>query len=351
MKRTTTAWMMVFGLGLGLMATPQAQAQQMTPPSLAGAEAGQCFAQVYTPPRFDTETRRVLKSEASERLEVSQPTFNTTTERYMSQEGGQRILVRATDGSRRPQMRRLDDGSIEIIPTGFTTTTERVIVKEASERLEVVPAEFETVTERVMVRPARTVWKPSTSRIYGAALRDTQGNMVTRIDQSGEVLCLVEEEAEFRTVTRRVVKSPARTRTVTIPAEYATITKRVPTGVMVEELMTDPQFDTYRKQIVQSEGAVRRVTIPAEFEEVTEQTLVSEGQMQWVGVLCEINVTRDKIREIQQALRTNGAYSGAIDGVYGTGTATAIAAYQRTNNLSTGVGLTLETLDRLGVSY
>ncbi|GAB5518373.1 MAG: hypothetical protein RhofKO_06240 [Rhodothermales bacterium] len=344
------AWMMVFGLGLSLIATPQAQAQQMTPPALAGAEAGQCFAQVYTPPRFDTETRRVLKSEASERLEVSQPTYSTATERYMSQEGGQRILIRGTEG-RRPQIRTLNDGSIEVIPTGYTTTTERVVVKEASERLEVVPAQYETVTERVMVRPARTVWKPSTSRIYGAALRDTQGNMVTRIDRSGEVLCLVEEEAEYRTVTRRVVRTPATTRTVMVPAEYATITKRVPTGVRVEEMTTDPQYDTYRKQVVQSEGAVRRVTIPAEYEEVTEQKLVSEGQMQWVGVLCEINVTRDKIREIQQALRSAGAYSGSIDGVYGTGTATSIAAYQRTNGLSTGVGLTLETLDRLGVSY
>ncbi|MGB5336140.1 MAG: hypothetical protein WBN07_11015, partial [Woeseiaceae bacterium] len=53
-------------------------------------------------------------------------------------------------------MKRPASERIEIIPARYETAKERVVVKEASSRLEVVPAKYETVEERVLVKPATT---------------------------------------------------------------------------------------------------------------------------------------------------------------------------------------------------
>ncbi|MCB1751997.1 MAG: hypothetical protein KDI74_09760 [Gammaproteobacteria bacterium] len=62
------------------------------------------------------------------------------------------------------------------------------------------------MTEKVLVKPAYTTWKSGRGRIE-------------RVDNaSGEIMCPVEVPAEYRTVTKRVMKSGPSTRKETIPA-------------------------------------------------------------------------------------------------------------------------------------
>ena len=61
-------------------------------------------------------------------------------------------------------------------------------------------------------------------------------------------------------------------------------------------------------------------------------------------------MTRDKILQIQQTLRSNGYFPGDLDGVYGGATQRAIKKFQRDKNLSSG-GLTIETLKVLGLDF
>ena len=77
------------------------------------------------------------------------------------------------------------------------------------------PPVYENVTERILVKPAYTTWKKGRGPIE-------------KINQAtGEIMCLVEVPAEYRTVTKRVLKTPAGTKKVTIPAVYKTVKKRI----------------------------------------------------------------------------------------------------------------------------
>ena len=328
MNRSLTILPLLFALGL-VTVLPAGAQDMMTPTDLADAEPGQCYAQVWQPPQYETSTKRVLKQEAGTRLEVIPAQYETTTERVLVREESKRL---------------------EVIPARYENVTERVLIKEASSRLETVPAQYETVTERVLVHPARTVWKTSTGRIYGAAVRDADGNLITRMNNSGEVLCLVEEPAEYRTITKRVLKTPATTREVEIPAQYQTITKRVmaqpPT---TREVVIPAEYRTITKRVLKTPATTREVEIPAQYETVTEREQVSEASMAWVPVLCDVNVTNAKLREIQNALKRAGHYRGPIDGIYGSQTASAITAFQRSENLGQGHGLTLQTLEALDI--
>ncbi len=327
--------------------------------NLADAKVDSCYAEYIIPAQYKTETQKVLKTEAS--------------------------------------------AKIEIIPAKYELTEEKVLVKEASSKLIEIPAVYETVTEKVLVKPATTEWKKGRGP-------------VERIDGStGEIMCLVEIPAVYKTVSKRILKSPSTTKKVEIPAEYKvekvsklvtpskekkieipatyeTVTKRVKTAdekvmwalkgsnvggnakatgstLCLKEVAA--VYKTVEQKKVKTPAATKVVEVPAEYKVVKKRKLVSpaiekkieipaitevvskkvkvaEESMQWRPVLCETNMTNTTITEIQRALKKAGHNPGTIDGVIGRQTMVAVDSFQRANGLPRG-GLTMQTLEKLGV--
>lgn len=345
-------------------------------------QAGQCYAEYYKPATYDTVTEKMVKAEASQRVET--------------------------------------------IPAKYEWVEEKVLVSEAYETLSPVPATYETVTEKVLVSPGYTDWKvsecaggacfaPGVKRVQGAA---------DRIDQAtGEVMCLVEVPPKYRTITKRVMKTPPTTRKTTVPAKYKTVkvrklvsaaSERVveipasyqtvsktvkasdpmtnwcpsgsarasaggacasgkPTGNALCLKETAPRYRTVTRRVVKTPASTkkvttpaqyktvkvrklvtpaseRRITIPAKYQTVTSSHKVSEGEVKWMPVLCQINMTHAKIREIQTALKKAGHYQGPIDGIVGTQTTRALQKYQKQKGLTTTSYLTVEAIKALGVN-
>ena len=137
--------------------------------------------------------------------------------------------------------------NIEVIPAKYTEVDEKVLVKQASEKLEEIAPVYETVSEKVLVAPAYTTWKKGRG-------------LVERIDgNAGEIMCLVEVPAEYKTVTKRILKAPATTKKIAIPAEYKV--------QKVRKLVSPPQE--------------KKVEIPAVYETVTLNVKISEPKTGW----------------------------------------------------------------------
>lgn len=329
--------------------------------NLDGANPGMCYHEHYTPAQYSTVTDQVLSSEASTRIET--------------------------------------------IPAKYEWAEERVLVSEPSYTIQEVPAVFETQSDTVLDKPAHTIWKKGTGPIQ-------------RIDEAtGEIMCLVEVPATYKTITKRVLKQPSTTRRVEIPAKYETVkvrklvsagsqrtvdipadykavkrqelakdaafvwhvstdgsmTKESRTGAQiclanepaqykkvtrkvvkqpasVKEVVIPAKYETVKvKQLVQ-EAREERVEIPAKYKTVTSQKLVTDGHMQWRSILCETNMTTGRITSIQRALDKAGYDPGPIDGVIGKQTIQAVNAFQRAKSLPVDRYLNIPTLNALGVS-
>lgn len=222
------------------------------------------------------------------------PRFQTVTERVLSRQASERV---------------------ETIPAKYEVVEEKVMVNQASTRLEEVPAEYGWVEEKVLVEPARTEWKKGRG-------------LIEKVDNTtGEIMCLVEIPASYQTVRRQVVMKPATTRVVEIPAVYQT--------VKVTKLVSSPQE--------------KRIPIPEEYQTVTRTEKVSDGYMEWKRVLCETNLNPDMVSKIQDALMKAGFNPGPIDGVMGSQTQMAIKSYQNQKGLAEG-DLTYETMQSLGIN-
>ncbi len=95
----------------------------------------------------------------------------------------------------------------------------------------------------------------------------------------------------------------------------------------------------------------RLLTTPAEYSTVTKRVVTNGGGIsEWREVLCQGNVTSDKTRQIQNALRARGYDPGPADNVMGARTKAALVKFQKDNGLPVGQ-LDFETLKALGVRY
>ncbi len=327
---------------------------------LTKALPGMCYKEHFIPAKYREETEKVLVNEESE--------------------------------------------EIESIEAQYEEVEERVLVKEASTVVEEIPAVFETVEEKVMIEPAKSVWKKGTGLVQ--KIDNTTGEIMclveipakyevvaTKVLKTPATTKVVEVPAEYKTVVVRKMVQPAQEKRINIPAEFTEVTKQVkvedarfgwfagdetvppeatPTGQEIcyieqpaefeivekrviktpatfQTVEIPPEFETVRVEKLVSPAEEKRIPVPAVTETVTKQVKVADSTMEWRRVLCETNMTKDIVANIQKALNREGFDVGPADGVIGGATLRAIEAYQMKNNLDRG-GITYETLDALQVS-
>jgi len=124
-----------------------------------------------------------------------------------------------------------------------------------------------------------------------------------------------------------VVKTPATFTKVSVPAK----------------------FDVKKVRKLVADSKEIRTKIPEETNSVTKRVQVANARLEWRSVLCETNMSRDVIAQVQQSLLSAGFDAGTADGVIGRQTLLAVDEYQRRKGLATG-GLTMDTLKSLGVN-
>ncbi|WP_415888188.1 peptidoglycan-binding domain-containing protein [Neptuniibacter sp. SY11_33] len=288
------------------VARSQAGGDELLPPN---AKAGECYARVWVEPTYQNYTEQMLVKEESEKVDIIparfekvteqllvQPAgvkmvavpakYETVTEQKLVREAGTEWLVALNKGSAPASSELLKAAAnhginlnaatpgmcfhehylpakfeqvnesvlvqeaydvVETVPAEYRWVEKKVLVKEASSRIEQVPAQYSSVSEQVVDVPAHTTWKKGTGPIQ-------------KIDEAtGEIMCLVEVPATYKTITKRVLASPATTRTVEIPAVYKT--------VKVKELV--------------SEAREIRKTIPAKYKDVAVTKKVADVGFTW----------------------------------------------------------------------
>ena len=217
--------------------------------------------------------------------------------------------------------------TVKVVPATYKTVQERVLVREASTRVEAIPATFKTVTEKLLVKPESTKLVPYDAQ-YGAQteqvlVKEASSKLVavpatydkitekildkpahtvwkrgaafqsaalqTSYDQStGEIMCLVEVPATYKTVTKTVLKTPATTKTIEIPAVYKTVSKTTLTKPAgFKEVKIPAVYKTVTKTVIDQPASSREITIPAEYKTITVQKVASPASEKRAAIPAE----------------------------------------------------------------
>ncbi len=293
--------------GAGTASASASMGASLFPPN---PKAGECYARVLIPAKYDTASERVLTQEAGERIEVIPARYETVDQTVLVKEASTKL---------------------EVVPAVFEEIEERVLVKPATTKIVEVPAKYETVTEQVVDKPAHTAWKK------GPAAAQSSNVLSQTTTDTGEIMCLVEVPATYRTIEKRVLVSPPRTEEITIPAEYKSVTKTVvKRPAMTREVTIPAKYDTVKVTKLVQPAKENRISIPAAYDTVTKTTKVADERLEWRQVLCEVNMTKSNVMALQRALADKGYYKASVDGIIGRQTLDAAKSFAIDNNLPSG---------------
>ena len=287
------------------------------------AQPGECYGRVTAPAVKETVSEQVLvKAAGKEIANIIPAKYDTVNETIVVKEEEERLVT---------------------IPATYKTVTETIVVTPETTRIIPVAAQYTTETERVLVKAARTVWKKGDA--------PNQNTLSSRVDSTtGDVMCLVEEPAVYKTISKRVLASPETTRQEAIPAVTKTITKRIiDEPARVESRIIPAVTKTITKRVLVEPESVVYAETPAQYRTVNKEVLVSAEKVSWNAILCNTNADTNTIAGIQSALREAGYNPGRVDGVLGAQTYKAVDRFQRDNNLMRGQ-ITLETVEKLGLT-
>ncbi len=324
------------------------------------AKPGQCYVEYYKPAKFRTDKQQVVKKEESETIEVIPPKYEWVEEKIVVQEASTKVVkvpaVYETVTERvmispattvwkkgHGPRERIDDTTGEImclveVPAKYKTITKRVVKTPETTKTIEIPAKYAVQRVRKLVEPAREVRKTVPAEYTEITKRTKvedesvawylKGEAPPDAGKpTGNMLCLNEKPAQYKTVTKRVLKTPATTKRIEIPAKYKTVRVR---------------------KLVQP-ASERRIPVPAKTAKITKRVKVQDERLEWRQILCDTNTTPGIVKRVQRALKDAGYDPGPIDGNLGRQTLRAIDAFQRKNGMARG-GLTMATIRALNIT-
>ncbi len=321
------------------------------------AKPGACYSEYIEDAKYKTETVKVTTKPAADRLEIVPAKYEWVEEKVLLKPAATKIVempavyetvtekvmeapATTTWKVGRGPVERIDNSTGDImcmveVPAKYKTVTKKVLKTPATTKKEAITAQYKTVRKQKLVSAAKS------NKIPVAATEKTVEKKVKISDEkvywrakgqsgpgksTGRQLCAAEVSAKHAVVYTQKLKTPATTKVVDVPATY--------TDMKVRKLV--------------SPATEKLIPIPAKSQAVSKRVKVADGRLEWQPVLCETNISKDLVTQIQRSLKTAGYQPGPIDGILGAQTMAAVGSFQKNKGLARG-GLTLKTLEKLGV--
>jgi hypothetical protein len=276
------------------------------------AKAGECYAKVVVPAKYKSVDERVLVQEASEKITITPAKYEWVEEKVEITPASKKLVTvpatykketetievkPATRSWHTSLKRHSAPVSKEILvaaklkgvdlenatpgscykeyftPETYKTVTEEVVIQKETTKQKIIPAVYETVEKTIEVKPAskKTITVPATYEFKTEKLLVEKektvwkkgANPAQKLDgATGEIMCLVKVPAVYKTIKKKVVKTPATTKVIEIPAVSKTI--------KVKKLVTPAKVET--------------ITIPEVKKTIEKKVLDKKSEFTWIKV-------------------------------------------------------------------
>lgn len=265
--------------------------------------------------------------------------------RQVAAKYGQRRIVKAAPSYRE-----------EVIPAQYATITKQKVVTPATVREEIIPAEYKTVTKKVLSKPASydRVAVPgeykTSNFTYREGLKLKPGYRWTT---NGLVYNPAYDSASPSFKGSAMPPNAGAGADGSGGAVGNMMAGDVPADANSADVYANwnaagcPAGYSYNAD---SGVCSRTMEVPAEYATVTKRSVSRKGGFsEWREVVCANKITASLNRQIQRALRDRGYDPGPIDNVIGTKTKAALVKFQKDNGLPVG-NLDMQTMKALGVN-
>ncbi len=174
-----------------------------------------------------------------------------------------------------------------VLPAQYEDVEEKVLVKEASEKIEILPAEYEDVEEEVVIvpetkklEPVPATYKEVTETIeVKPALRTWKSSLNKKAHLVSPILL---KAVEATGVNLKSAEPGDCYKEYFVPRKFKTTAE----DVLVrnehnETKVIEPEFEMVEKTIVVKPASKKIVEVPAEYDEIEEKVLVEAEKTVW----------------------------------------------------------------------
>lgn len=247
-----------------------------------------------TPPSYvpDLLPPNPVAGECYGRVEIP-ARYETTTQRVVTRDAYQRVLVQQPQLQSTTQRVMVKEPSVRYVvqqPT-YGTVTERVLTRPGFDKLTVSEPSFRTVTETLHTGQPRLVWKrgnPTKLRAQGYKIHSTADGGVggrgysstTEYGRSGGQRC--GSACEIWCLVEE-------------PGESVTVTRQVMShSAQVHRTPIQPHYETITKQVVTHPGWVKKIPVQGEYHNLHVEKLVHPGGTATINVQPEYDHVQGK---------------------------------------------------------
>jgi outer membrane protein OmpA-like peptidoglycan-associated protein len=222
-------------------------------------EPGKCYVRCKTPELWKNEDVTIEIAPAYKKIVTRPAQYKTITERVLVKEAGERL---------------------EIVPAVWENKAVSYVAKEDANKLRVVSATFGTDSKTIETKAASANWEMS----------EKAPDCESSDPNDCRYWCYKPVAAQFVTVPLKTLNSDASTVSSPVPGYEKTYTKRVMVKGPTTRSITIPAvYSTIKKTVLVKDAWKEEVTIPAKYKTVTKEVLVNKGGLTtWKEVECEL---------------------------------------------------------------
>ncbi len=222
-------------------------------------EPGKCYVRCKTPEVWKTEDVTIEVAPAYKRIVTHPAEYRTVTERVMVKEAGQRL---------------------EIVPAVWEDKVMTYQAKEDASSLKVIKATFRPDEQVIETKAASAIWEMS----------EKAPDCESSDPNDCRYWCYKPIPAQFVTVPLTKLANDASTQKVAVPGFNKTYTKRVMVTPPSTRTVEIPAvYKEITKTVLAKDAWQEEVTVPAKYQTVSKEVLVNKGGLTtWKEVECEL---------------------------------------------------------------
>ena len=268
-------------------------------------EPGKCYVRCKTPDIWNNEDVTIETNPAYKKIVTHPAEYKTITEKVLVKEASQRLELVPAVYETRDVVVVVKEASykLEVVPGSFGTETLTYTAKEDASKLSVIPASFKSDMQTVEIKPATAVWQmsdkapdcessnPDDCRYWCYKPISAEYVTVPLTKLAADATTQREAVAGYnKTYTKTVVANQPTTRKIEIPE----VTKVVQKTVMVTPPTTrtvdiPAEYATITKVVLAKDAWSEEVVVPAKYKTVTKEVLVKKGGLtSWKEVDCKL---------------------------------------------------------------
>ncbi|WP_299107014.1 OmpA family protein [uncultured Tenacibaculum sp.] len=222
-------------------------------------EPGKCYVRCKTPEVWQNQDVTIEVAPAYKRIVTHPAEYKTVTERVMVKEAGQRL---------------------EVVPAVWENKVVTYTAKEDANRLRVIKATFSPDEETIETKAASARWEMS----------EKAPDCESSDPNDCRYWCYKPTPATFVTIPITKLSNDANTQKISVPGFEKTYTKRVMvTPPTTRSIEIPAVYKEIRKTVLVKDAWQEEITVPAKFKTVTKEVLINKGGLTtWKEVECEL---------------------------------------------------------------